>query len=300
LVAPPAPQPADAEQLAFGWQDILDQARREVSRGYGSALRTERVEVFGATSGFFMLPIHLAAARGTPEPVLFDLALCAAYGHAFHRLVDWQVDEAALTPSDALLLAPIAELYEAKLRQLAGDRLDYVNKRRRQYYRLFVAAHALEVQRAGCLRHFSSEELVALGDKSGPVMILFDLVDLVAPGGSQIDPTGLRESLRFLAVGLQLEDDLHDYADDFRAGNFTYPITTALVLAGLTMADCRSISTNELGGLLRSLQVDRHCHQLAASAFLGGATLAQHAGWQLLHDVAERCAATSRSLAHPC
>lgn len=270
---------------------------QEVTSLYGESLQVERIELFGVESGYFLLPMHMAADRGASDEVLFDMAICAGYGHAFHRLVDWHVDELAMTSNDALLLAPLAELYEHKLAALAGSALPELNRLRQEYYRGFVAARQRELRRTQNGHIYTSDDLLALGDKSGPLMVLFDLADSITPSAERIDRTKFFGSLRFLAIGLQLEDDVHDYLDDFHSANITYPIAKAIQLAGISHTE-PGLSGEDVGGLIRRLQVDTHCHKLAAQAFENAENLAATAGWEPFADVARACAARASEMAN--
>lgn len=280
------------DDLPFTWEEVLGHVKAQVSSLYSAQLPVDKIGLFGAQSGFFMLPMRLAAAGNAPPPLVFDLAVCSAYGHAYHRLIDWQVDELALSPCDALLLAPLSELYETSLRDLAGAEFAELNVRRRGYYARFLASHELDGTHIGRIKSFSSSDLLALGDKSAPVMVLFDLANSVCCGRIAVDPDLLDSCLRFLTIGLQVEDDLQDYASDFEAKNFTYPITTALVLSD-THKIVDSLAAADVGGLIRELEIDYHCHRVAAAAFTHAEKLATAAGSPLLADAANRCATVS-------
>ncbi|WP_433679787.1 hypothetical protein [Nocardia sp. CA-119907] len=256
---------------------------------------TSRIELFGVESGYFLLPMQMAAERGVGEATLFDMAVCAGYGHAFHRLVDWHVDELAMTSDDALLLAPLAERYEERLARLAGPALRTLNGYRQDYYRRFVAARERERERARSGHVFGSDDILALGDKSGPLMVLFDLADVLSPDGPTFNRQEFYCSLQLLAVGLQLEDDVHDYAEDFASANITYPIAKAAELAGVSPT-APDLTVEDMGGLIRLLEVDAHCHQLAATAFRESAELAVGAGWKPFADIASSCAARAAEL----
>ena len=282
----------NADALPFTWEEILEYVKGEVNRLYDAQLPVDRIGLFGAQSGFFMLPTRLAAAGNAPPALVFDLAVCSAYGHAYHRLIDWQIDEQALSPSDALLLVPLSELYETSLRSLAGEEFAELNARRRGYYTRFLASHELDGTHIGKIKSFDGSDLLALGDKSAPVMVLFDLANAVCPDGIAVDRDLLDSCLRFLTIGLQIEDDLQDYASDFETKNFTYPITTALLLSG-THEIIDTLTAADVGGLIRELEIDYHCHRVAAAAFTHAEKLATAAGSQLLADAANKCATVS-------
>lgn len=287
--------PTVGQGLPFTANAIVSFLQKEVHALYGATLPVDRIEFFGVESGYFLLPMQMAAERGTDGATLFHLAVCAGYGHAFHRLVDWHVDELAMTSDDALLLAPLAEQYEERLARLAGPALPTLNMYRQDYYRRFIAARERERERGRSGHIFSSQDILALGDKSGPLMVLFDLADVVSKDGPSINRQQFYSSLQLLAVGLQLEDDVHDYADDFASANITYPIAKAAELAGVSPV-AEDLTVDDIGGLIRRLEVDTHCHHLAANAFRESADLAVEAGWKPFADIASSCAVRATEL----
>lgn len=270
------------ESVAASVRDRLALEVPELS-GFIASLNTA---VFGLESGFFYLPVAQASAWGINDSEwLEELLLLLAIGHVHFASQDMIVDEGGC-PAELCLLSDVCLLmYLDGLADHApsSDPLRY-RRLHDVYYGWYLRALTSELTHRRQLAPFAPNEIINLGLKAAPGNTIVHLIADRADRSIAAD--GAVRAVMQLCTGLQLLDDLNDLEVDARDGNYTMPLTSTLLAAGLgptsevTELEELIVHAATAGVASASIDISQHFFDLAAQN-------AAKAGADVIADMAQ-------------
>lgn len=251
------------------WEEVAFRARSSLGtrvpelRGYVEAVPQA---VFGLGSGFFYLPAAQAAEWGVhDERWTASFLELLAVGHAHFAAQDLQIDEGACPP-ELTLLSDVALLeYIDGLRAHAPpEQLSRYTHLHDRYYRWYVQAMSIELRHRESLHPYSANEVLGLGMKAAPGN---SVLHIVADRAGVQDAAALVRSVMQLCAGLQVVDDLNDLERDLRDGNYTMPLTSALLRSGTSPDEAVELEPGDLAVLSATVGATDRCLGIALSCF---------------------------------
>lgn len=270
-----------------------------IAPSLGDYLARIPLKVFGLDSGFY----HLAAAQalewGLPSDAwLEQLSVAAAFGSVHFATQDMAIDASDSTPELLLFSDVTQSLYTRAIVSLCPTDvlLPYCDR----YFDQYAAAVIRERRHQRWIAGYETSEVFALGDKAAPLNLAFPiLINRTRRPWPLLQ--AIEQSLRMLCVGLQLHDDIADFAEDLRNGYVSYPAT-------VTLLDCLKLTPGELPadldaeeaeGQLYTSGVAEAIYGIARKAFERSAVLARGAQADAVAGYADYwCARTDRRLRH--
>lgn len=178
----------------------------------------------GVASGFFYLPVAQLVNWGINDEAVLDRILDLIYlTHLIYRVEDDAIDEGKSNPTLIIKAGVARHRANAIVLDLVGpDGLADGLQSQRAAYEKYARAVLVEIQhRADPSRRFYPDEILSLGDRAAPLVVVALTICHVANRRNTLDL--LMEGILRLCTALQLVDDLQDVETDLANANPTWP-----------------------------------------------------------------------------
>lgn len=179
------------------------------------------------------LPLWLGEAWKLSRGTSLKAAAGNVYGSLYFVIQDRAVD---CGDRESLNLLPLSTMFFAENLRLYSERMEgnpLFWKWLQRYLAEYCQAVTEEaVQRHGKLSSFEPGDKDLLGRKISPLKCSIRVMAHLA-GRSEVAET-LCDAVQIQETGRQLADDLEDWREDLKAGNFTYPLVAAARRLGVS------------------------------------------------------------------